>query len=201
MRYPFYLIQFLFHPIWYPMYGMIFCIIYSPENIPVELAKYTWTALVLSSVAFPTLAYIGLRIFNWMPSPFQIYPKNKTIIIYGYMVVLLILSGQLIPRELFPELSFYISALLTAYFISVLLIYLKIPVSLYTMAAGSFTSFLIFTGELFHIDILTPLACMFILSGWVASARIYHQQQSLTGTTIGWLVGFSPLWILHFATL
>ena len=76
MRYYNYLISFLAHPIWFPIYGAMIVLFHIPIFLTISEIRLTWLLLLLITVALPTMVYLILFVFNWLENPFLI-PDEK----------------------------------------------------------------------------------------------------------------------------
>lgn len=198
MKYIAPVISFLFHPIWFPIYGAILYLFVAPLYLPVEEAKTTWAALVTISVVIPTLAYIILHMFNWLHSPFQVPTEKRKWLFYGYIAILLIIGLKVTTIEKFPILYFYMMTLSIGSFIVTFMLIFRLIGSLSVMLMGGITGFSIFLSIFYHTDLMYLTAILIFVSGLVASSRIYFTQQTLLAGFLSWLAGFLPQIVLLY---
>ncbi len=192
MKYAAAIISFLFHPIWFPIYGAILYLFVAPIYLPIEEVKMTWLVLVTISVVVPTLAYIILYMFNWLNSPFQVPSEKRKWLFYGYIGILLVIALNVTTIEKFPILYFYMMNLSIGCFIVTFMLIFRLIGSLSVMLMGGITGFSIFSGIFYHIDLMYLTAILIFASGLVASSRIYLTQQTLLVVFLSWLAGFLP---------
>lgn len=192
MKYIASVISFLFHPIWFPIYGVILYLFVAPPHLPVEEVKRTWLMLVTISVVVPTLIYVILHIFNWLHSPFQLEVEKRKWLFYGYIGMLLVIAFNVTTIENFPILYFYIMNLSIGSFIMTFMLIFGLIGSLSVMLIGGITGFSIFLSIFYHIDLMYLTAGLIFVGGLIASSRIYFTQQKLLAISVSWLVGFLP---------
>lgn len=123
MKYFASIISFLFHPIWFPIYGTILFLLATEAFLHIEMEKLkeTWIVLVVVSAVVPALAYIILYMLNWLKSPFQIAVDKRKWLLYGYISILLVIALKITTIESFPVLYFYMMNLAIGCFIIVFL--------------------------------------------------------------------------------
>lgn len=196
MKYLAFVISFLFHPIWFPIYGTILFLWAAPVFLPVEEMRNAWAMLVIVSVIVPTLIYLFLHILNWVISPFEVPTEKRKWILYGYISLLIIIALKIITIDKFPILYLYIINLAIGCFAIVFMQFLKIFGSLSIMLTGGITGFAVFLSVFYNIDLLYIISILIFTSGLVASSRIYLTQQTLTASFLSWTVGFLPQMVL-----
>lgn len=198
MKYFATIISFLFHPIWFPIYGIILFLSVSPIFLPIEEVKTAWTMVVIVSVVVPTLTYIILYMLNWLESPFQVAVEKRKWLFYGYISLLLIIALNIITIEKFPILYFYMMNLSIGCFLITFMHFFRFVGSLSVMLIGGITGFSVFISIFYHTDMMYLTAALVFISGLVASSRIYLTGQTLLGCFVSWIVGFSPQVILLY---
>lgn len=203
MKYFASIISFLFHPIWFPIYGTILFLLATEAFLHIEMEKLkeTWIVLVVVSAVVPALAYIILYMLNWLKSPFQIAVDKRKWLFYGYISILLVIALKITTIESFPVLYFYMMNLAIGCFIIVFLSFFRIFGSLSVMLSGGIAGFSVFLSIFFHIDLVYVIVSLIFAGGLVASSRMYLTKQTLSATFFSWVVGFFPqvglLWFLR----
>lgn len=198
MKYVSYVISFLFHPIWFPIYGMILFLLVAPVFLPIEEMKNAWKMLVIVSVAVPTLLYLILHMINWIDSPFEVPIEKRKWILYAYISLLIVIALKIITIDKFPILYLYIMNLAIGCFVIVFMQFLKLFGSLSVMLVGGITGFTVFLSVFYNIDLLYVISILIFVGGLVASSRMYLTQQTLLASFLSWAAGFLPQVILLY---
>lgn len=199
MKYLSYVISFLFHPIWFPIYGAILFLLAVPVFLPIEEMKNAWTLLVIASVAAPTLLYLVLYTINWIDSPFAVSAEKRKWVLYGYISLLVIIALKIITIDKYPILYLYIINLALGCFIIIFMQFFKLLGSLPVMLMGGITGFAVFLSVFYNIDLLYVISTLVFISGLVASSQIYLFGKTLLVCFLSWIIGFLPqiclLWL------
>lgn len=196
MKYFATVVSFLFHPIWFPAYGSIIFFLTTSIYQPADEIKSMWTMLVSVSLVAPTLVYAIIHMFNWIKSPFKIENENRKWMLYGYISILLVIALKITTLDSFPMLYFYMMQLSISCFLVVLLHFFKFIISIFTTLIGGITGFTVFLSIFYQMDLTYLIILWVIISGFVASSRMYLTAQTLLSSLIGWLIGFTSQMML-----
>lgn len=186
------IISFIFHPIWFPIYGVFIFFYLFPLFLPIEEFRRIWTSAVLVSVLLPTLVYTILIMSNWLKTPFHTPLNRRKWLIYGYILVILIMAMKITTIQLTPILYFYMINIAISCFLIVLFHFFKIFGSIYISLIGSLTGFLIFISIFYQIDLTYLLSACFFITGLITSARMFLSNYNFFAVILSWVIGFAP---------
>jgi hypothetical protein len=79
-----------------------------------------------------------------------------------------------------------------------LFLYLKLKISLHTLAISGLIGFLIYFSYFYKINLIPIMALLFVLGGLVATARLRLQAHQLNEVILGCVVGFGSQFIVYF---
>lgn len=198
MKYFFYIILFFFHPIWYPMYGGLIYLRYSPRYLPANYVSTAWMALLTTTIVVPAIFYVLFRVLGWMQSPFDVQPNRKKWLIYGYVAMLFVVTQKITSLQIVPELYFYMMSLIAGYLLIAIMSHFGMLASVFSMLIGVVTGFVLLLDMFYSLSLWWLIALLFFIGGSVASARIYSRQQNMFSVSLGWLFGFLPQLLMFY---
>ena len=192
MRYYNYLISFLAHPIWFPIYGAMIVLFHIPIFLTISEIRFTWLLLLLITVALPTMVYLILFVFNWLENPFLIPDEKQKWLLYGYIVILLSVAFWITPFEKFPFIHFYIIGLTVGCITILFFLFFKIRSNMSAMGMGALTTFTLLMSILFQKDMTYIIAFLLFLSGADITVQIYLTHQRIRMVLLSYLMGALP---------
>ena len=183
MRYYNYLISFLAHPIWFPIYGAMIVLFHIPIFLTISEIRFTWLLLLLITVALPTMVYLILFVFNWLENPFLIPDEKQKWLLYGYIVILLSVAFWV---------TFYIIGLTVGCITILFFLFFKIRSNMSAMGMGALTTFTLLMSILFQKDMTYIIAFLLFLSGADITVQIYLTHQRMRTVLLSYLMGALP---------
>ncbi|WP_243396977.1 hypothetical protein [Flagellimonas pacifica] len=96
---------------------------------------------------------------------------------------------KVIPNNYIHELFFFFVGLLTATGAALILLFLKFKASMHLLGMGSLLMFMIGLSIHFEINITLAISVFTLLSGLVATSRLYLRAHSRIELLIGFLIG------------
>ena len=121
------------------------------------------------------------------------------------LLLQIILSIILIEKSVtilrFPELYFFFLAGILSTIIAFILVFAKIKASIHMIAIGALTFFVI--GLCLHLQVngIFLAALLFLITGIVASSRLFMQAHTLKELLIGYIIGVLPQLLLYYVWL
>jgi hypothetical protein len=97
---------------------------------------------------------------------------------------------KVIPNNYILEVYFFFAGLLTAAIACLVLIFFKFKTSLHMLGMGSYLMFLIALSIHFEVNIIIAISLFTLLTGIVATARLYLNAHTRAEVLIGFLIGF-----------
>lgn len=191
-------ISYFFHPINFPIIGTILFFLFIPKFI-FKPQEYTILAVIfIGTYLFPIILLWLLRRFGMINSYHMVTIEERK-----FPTLLFISISFIIGNWLYKSLIVDILALLFfGYGLSLictsLFLYLKLKISLHTLAISGLIGFLIYFSYFYKINLIPIIALLFALGGLVASARLRLRAHQLDEVMLGCIVGFASQFIVYF---
>lgn len=106
-----------------------------------------------------------------------------------HLVLLLMILYQVIPNNYTAEIYFYFVGLVIANLSAFLLLLMNYKISLHMLGLGCLLMFLICLSIHFEINITIALSGIVLITGLVATARLYLRAHSRMEVLIGLFIG------------
>ncbi len=185
------LISYLFHPVWYPLAGIVFLLKLNigDTSVPLKyqllIIKITFLCTIVLPLAMLPLMYYLKAIKN-----FYLHTKRERFIPLTLMCVAYYFEYFLIYyyAPTYLVVVFLFSVCLAMLFVLIVNIFRKI--SIHMVGLGGFTGLLLALCIVYHIDLLYILAGCILLSGIIASARLILNMHTIHEIWTGYLMGF-----------
>lgn len=191
-------ISYFFHPINFPIIGTILFFLFIPKFI-FKPQEYTILAVIfIGTYLFPIILLWLLKRFGMINSYHMVTIEERK-----FPTLLFISISFIIGNWLYKSLIVDILALLFfGYGLSLictsLFLYLKLKISLHTLAISGLIGFLIYFSYFYKINLIPIMALLFALGGLVASARLRLRAHQLNEVILGCVVGFASQFIVYF---
>lgn len=191
-------ISYFFHPINFPIIGTILFFLFIPKFI-FKPQEYTILAVIfIGTYLFPIILLWLLKRFGMINSYHMVTIEERK-----FPTLLFISISFIIGNWLYKSLIVDILALLFfGYGLSLIctsiFLYLKLKISLHTLAISGLIGFLIYFSYFYKINLVPIMALLFVLGGLVASARLRLRAHQLNEVILGCVVGFASQFIIYF---
>ena len=199
MKLFFKIISHFFHPIFVPMAGTITYFVITPKYSPLELQSGNVLPIFILTVIIPIISFLILKNLGVVSSIFLPGLSERKYLLIIHIVLLLMIIIKVIPNNYILEVNFFFVGLLSATMACLLLIFLKFKTSLHMVGIGSYLMFLIALSIHFEINIIIAISIFTLLTGVLATSRLYLNRHSRAEVFIGFLIGIgSQLLTLKF---
>ncbi|WP_297702929.1 hypothetical protein [uncultured Eudoraea sp.] len=190
MRLFFKIISHLFHPIFVPIAGTITYFVITPKYSPLELQSGNVLPIFILTVIIPIISFLILKNLGVVSSIFLPGINERKYPLIIEIALLLMIIIKVIPNNYILEVNFFFVGLLSATMACLLLIFFKFKTSLHMVGIGSYLMFLIALSIHFEINIIIAISLFTLLTGILATARLYLNRHSRAEVFIGFLIGF-----------
>lgn len=190
MRLFFKIISYLFHPIFTAIAGTITYFIITPKYSPLELQSGNVLPIFILTIIIPIISFFILKNLGVVHSIFLPNRNERKYPLIIQISLLLMILLKVIPNNYILEVYFYFAGLLTATIACLVLIFLKFKTSLHMLGMGSYLMFLIALSIHFEVNIIIAISLFTLLTGIVATARLYLNLHTKAEVLIGFLIGF-----------
>ena len=189
MRQLFLLISYIFHPLFVPLVGTVSYFLVTPKYTPLEVQSGNILPVFILTIIIPIISFFILKNLGVVNSIFLMSKKERIFPLIISLALLLMILIKVIPNNYTPELYFFFVGLVGATAASLLLIFLNFKDSLHMVGTGSILMYLINLSIHFEINIILAISCFTIITGLVATARLYLDAHSKAEVLIGLLIG------------
>lgn len=182
-------ISYIFHPLFIPVAGTISYFAITPKYTPIEEQSGNVLPIFILTVIIPIIAYLILKNVGLIQSVFMPTVKERRYPLYISILLLLMVVYKVIPNNYTAELHYYFLGLIAATMASLLLLFLNFKSSMHLMGMGSIFMYLICLSVHFEINITLALSVLILLTGLVATSRLYLKAHSKAELVIGFFIG------------
>lgn len=182
-------ISYLFHPLFIPIAGTVAYFLITPKYSTVEIQSGNLLPIFILTVIIPTISYLILRNLGMVKTVNLTDLKERRYPLYISILLLLMVVYKVIPNNFTIELHYYFIGLIAATFASLLLLFLNFKSSLHLTGMGSLLMYLICLSVHFEINITLALSLVILITGLVATSRIYLRSHTNAELLIGFSIG------------
>lgn len=182
-------ISYLFHPLFIPIAGTVAYFLITPKYSTVEIQSGNLLPIFILTVIIPTISYLILRNLGMVKTVNLTDLKERRYPLYISILLLLMVVYKVIPNNFTIELHYYFIGLIAATFASLLLLFLNFKCSLHLTGMGSLLMYLICLSVHFEINITLALSLVILITGLVATSRIYLRSHTNAELLIGFSIG------------
>ncbi|MDH3697625.1 MAG: hypothetical protein OEQ81_03105 [Flavobacteriaceae bacterium] len=161
----------------------------TPKYSPLEFQGGNILPIFILTVIIPILSFFILRNIGVVSSMGLQSIKERMLPMLIHLVLLLMILYQVIPNNYTPEIYFYFVGLVIANLSAFLLLLMNYKISLHMLGLGCLLMFLIALSIHFEINITIALSGIVLVSGMVATARLYLRAHSRMEVILGMFIG------------
>lgn len=182
-------LSYLFHPLFMPVLGMVLMFSVFPYQFGEDLTAITFKLVFVTTIIFPGLsAYLFLKMGLISDLRMEEASERK----YPFMVSF---ASFLLLGQLFWKLPLPIEFSIFAYgaAISSLIALFSIPfskISIHMLAIGGVLGALIAIAGQYYLNVLPAIVVLFLIAGFLGTARLVLKAHKLSEIYIGFGVGF-----------
>ncbi|MCB0374567.1 MAG: hypothetical protein KDD04_01460 [Sinomicrobium sp.] len=186
------LIEYLFHPLFVPLAGVVAYYLISPEYNPSGIQNAVVLSTIIITIAVPVIFFFLFKHVGWVHSIALERVSERKIPLYVFIVLIFIVARRVIYPTLTLELYYYFISFLGALTIILALTYFKFKASIHLMGISGFTVFILGLSMHYEINITLALSVMALCMGLVASSRLYLEAHTAKELWVGFLAGVIP---------
>lgn len=183
--------SYVFHPLVIPTLGMI--IIFNSNSyvnfaIPYELKREVIILVGFYTFVIPTLFTLFLQNRGYIQS-LEMETTKERIIPYGFTIIFYFFTIYLMMKALIPPIifNFMVGALVSV--ILAFVVNLKWKISAHMIGIGGLTGALIASSFLLNVNLLSYITLCILISGLVASSRLFLNAHNPGQLIIGFFMG------------
>lgn len=190
MRFLLKAVSYLFHPILIPVAGTIAYFLVTPSSYnTLENQMGNLLPISILTVVIPIIFFLILKNLGVVKSIFLNDLKERKYPLYVHGLLLILILYKVLPNNYINELFFYFVGLLLATGATIMLLFLKIKTSLHLVGMGSLLMYLVALSLHYEINLTMVISLFTVLTGLVASSRLYLKAHGRIELLIGFIVG------------
>ncbi|WP_419213738.1 hypothetical protein ACNR9Q_06175 [Maribacter sp. X9] len=183
------LISYLLHPLFIPIGGTVAYFLITPKYTPLEIQNANLLPIFILTVIIPIVTFMILKNLGMVNSIFLETVTERKYPLYIHVTTLLLILYKVIPNNYVTELYFYFTGLLGAAMACLLLLFFRFKVSLHMVGVSGLLIFLINLSIHFEINLIIAISILILLTGGVATARLYLKAHTRIELLIGLFIG------------
>lgn len=190
--------SYLFHPIFIPIVGTVFYILFSENYYAKEQYFLLLFQVVIITFFLPLAFFYLLRTFGKVDTIMLSEVSQRKIPLLMQIALTFILISKSVTMERFEELFFFFLGGIASTIVAFGLLYAKIKASIHMIALSALTFFVIGMSMHHELNIIYTIASLFLTTGIVASSRLAMKAHTMKELTIGYVVGMVPQMVLFW---
>ena len=191
-------ISYFFHPINFPIIGAILFFLFIPKFI-FKPQEYTILAVIfIGTYLFPIILLWLLKRFEMINSYHMVSIEERKFPTLLFISISFIIGNWLYKSTIVDILALLFLGYGLSLICASLFLYLKLKISLHTLGISGLIGFLIYYSYYYKINLIPILALLFVLGGFVASARLRLRAHQLNEVILGSIAGFTAQFIVYF---
>ena len=199
MRYLLNAVSYIFHPLFIPMGGTLCYFLVTPRLNSLEIQSGNILPIFILTIIIPIILFLILKNLGLISSIFAPKLDERKYPLYFNMIIYLMILYKIIPMNYINELYYFFVGLLIASFSTLLLLFTKIKGSIHLMGMGSILIYLIGLSIRFEVNITFAIAIFTLMTGLVATSRLFMKTHSRIELLLGFFVGAcSQLFVLKY---
>ncbi|MCL6267254.1 hypothetical protein [Flagellimonas myxillae] len=192
------IISYVFHPLFVPIGGTLLFFLLTPYS-SLEVQSGNILPIFILTVIIPIIFFLILKNLGVINSIFLPTLQERKYPLYISCVLFLMILYKVIPNNYVNELFFYFTGLLTATGAALILLFFRVKTSMHLLGMGSLLMFMIGLSIHFEKNITLGISLFTLLTGLVATSRLYLKAHSKAELLVGFIVGMvSQLLILKY---
>jgi len=194
------IVSYISHPIFTPIFGTLLYFYITPKYNNNLIILYTSILPIITiTVITPILSYYILKNTGKISSIFVPNIKERKYPFYINITLLFVVLLKVIPYNYNAEVYFFFLGLILAYLTSLLLLFFNIKSSMHLMSIGSLLMLVINLSIHFKTNIIILISTLILLTGLIASSRLYLKAHIKSELIIGLFIGIlSQLLTIRF---
>ena len=191
-------ISVILHPIVVPTLGVLLYFILIPNRIGSNQKLAILGLIFIVTYLVPLFVLIILKVFKLIKS-YKVHTIKERKIPVSLMIVLFYLLGNTLSRiTMIRDLGTLFYATSFGLVVIYLLFIFKIKTSLHLLSLGISVGFFMLLGTQYFISFLPVILILILISGLLASARLYLKAHTPKEVYLGFLLGLISPFIIHY---
>ncbi|MDB2607062.1 hypothetical protein N9Y48_04730 [Zobellia sp.] len=182
-------ISYIFHPLFIPIAGTLAYFLITPKYSPIPIQSANVLPIFILTVIIPIIAFFILRNLGLAESIFMKNLSERRYPLYIHITLLLFVVYKVIPNTNIIELHFYFIGLIISALTTLMLLFARLKISMHMTGMGCLLMFLITLSINFEVNITLGLSLLTLLTGLVATSRLYLKSHNSIEVVLGFFIG------------
>lgn len=191
-------ISYFFHPINFPIIGTILFFLFIPKFIFKPQEYIIIAVIFIGTYVFPILLLWLLKRFEMIKSYHMVTIEERKFPLLLFISIAFIIGHWLYKSGIVDVLSLYFFGYGLSLIFITMLLYLKIKISLHTLAISGLIGFVIYFSYFYKINLIAIIAALFILAGLVGTARLKLRAHRLNEVILGVIIGLAGQFLAYY---
>lgn len=190
-------ISYFFHPINFPIIGAILFFVFIPKFI-FKPQEYTILIVIfIGTYIFPLLLLALLKRFKMINSYHMVTIEERKFPTLLFISISFIIGNWLYKSSIINLLALFFLGYGLGLICTYMFFYLKLKISMHTLAISGLIGFIFYFSYFYKINLILILALLFVLVGFIGSARLKLQAHKFSEVILGCLVGLASQFIVY----
>lgn len=164
--------------------------------MPLTIIKAKLISIFILTIVLPVLLFYLLKSLKQVGSIYLISTKERIIPLVLNSIIIILVLQRILPQNEIIELYYFFVGILLSTIACLILAILKFKASIHMIAVGGIFMFFIALSVHFSININGTIAMLFILTGAIATSRLYLKAHDNIELVIGFFIGLVPQLIM-----
>ncbi len=188
--------SYLFHPIFIPILGTLFYIFFNQNYYSREQYFLLLFQVIIITFLLPLTFFYLLRTFGKVDTIMLTETSQRKIPLIVQICLTAVLIQKSVTIDRFPELFFFFLGGIISTFIALIFVFANIKASIHMIALSALTFFVIALSIHHQENCIAIIAILFLISGLVATSRLYMKAHTLIELMLGYIFGMLPQLVL-----
>lgn len=184
--------SYLFHPIFIPIFGTLLYLLYGENYFALQQQRLILFQMLLITVLIPISFFYLLKTLGKVDSVMVSNLSQRKIPLLIQLLLIFILLKKSITLALFPELFFFLLGGFISTFLTLILLFAKIKISIHMIGISALTVFAIGVSLLYQTNILFLISFLILMNGMVAASRLQMKAHTTVELVLGFIIGLLP---------
>lgn len=186
------LISYLFHPIFVAIFGMMIYFLLGQNYLVAQQKVLLIIQLSIVTIFIPLCVFYLLKTLGKADTVMLSDISQRKIPLLLQSLLLYILITKSIRIDFIPELYFFLAGGILSSLIAFAFLFSNIKTSLHLLGMGSLLAFTIGMSLHNQINAIYIIASLILITGMVATSRLFMNAHTIKELTIGFFVGSLP---------
>ncbi|CAM1356079.1 hypothetical protein [Tenacibaculum halocynthiae] len=188
----------ILHPIVMPTIGILLYFIFSPINLSSQQQLTILSIVFISTYIVPLLLLVFLKAIGYIKS-YQVFSIKERKVPLFFMIALLFFLAELFQKlNIVKDLSYLFYGIVLGLTITYFLFFTRLKSSLHLLSMGGAVGYFLIFQVIHGINILPIIIIFIILSGLLATSRLYLKAHTPKEVYTGFFLGFTSQFIVYF---